>query len=52
VGPTQPPIQREGALFPGGWVKRPGYEADHLPPSSDVKNARNYISSSPYVFVA
>jgi hypothetical protein len=36
--PTQPPTQLvPGTLSPG--VKRPGREADHLPPSSvDVKN--------------
>jgi hypothetical protein len=33
LGPTQPPIQwLPGALYPA--VKRPGCEADHLPPSS------------------
>jgi hypothetical protein len=33
LGPTQPPIQRLlGTLSLG--VKRPGREADHLPPSS------------------
>jgi hypothetical protein len=33
-------------------VKRPGKEADHLPPSrTKVKNARSYTSTSPYVFV-
>jgi hypothetical protein len=38
VGPTQPPIKLvQGVLSP--WVKRPGREADHSPPSSaEVKN--------------
>jgi hypothetical protein len=37
LGPTQPPNQWVPApLSPG--VKRPGREADHSPPSSDVKN--------------
>jgi hypothetical protein len=34
-------------------VKRPGREADHSPPSSaEVKNARNYISTPQYAFMA
>jgi hypothetical protein len=45
--PTQPPIQWVlGALSLG--VKRPGREADHLPPSSaEVKNAWSYTSTPP-----
>jgi hypothetical protein len=36
----------QGALSLG--VKRPGHEADHLPPSSDeVKNAWSYTFTSP-----
>jgi hypothetical protein len=47
LGPTQPPIQWvPGALSLG--VKRPGREADHLPPSSaEVKNAWSYTSIPP-----
>jgi len=38
------------ALSPG--VKRPGREANYLPPSSaEVKNARSYTSISQYVFM-
>jgi hypothetical protein len=34
------------------WVKRPGREADHSPPSSvEVKNAWSYTSTPPYVFM-
>jgi hypothetical protein len=33
-------------------IKRPGCEADHSPPSSAVvKNAWNYNSDPPYVFM-
>jgi hypothetical protein len=48
LGPTQPPIQCVlWALTPG--VKRPGREADHLPPSSaEVKNDGAPL----YVFMA
>jgi hypothetical protein len=50
--PTQPPIQwllRTLSL----WVKRPGREADHSPPSSvEVKNAWSYTSAPQYVFMA
>jgi hypothetical protein len=39
------------ALTP--WVKRPGREADHSPPSSvEVKNVWSYTYTSPYVFMA
>jgi hypothetical protein len=35
------------------WVKRPGHEADHSPPTSaEVKNAWSYISTPLYVFMA
>jgi len=46
-GPTQPPLQWvQGALTP--WIKQPGYEADHLPPSSaKVKNVWSYTSIPP-----
>jgi hypothetical protein len=34
-------------------VKRPGYEADHSPPSSaEVKNAWSYTSTPQYAFMA
>jgi hypothetical protein len=51
LGPTQPPIQWvPGALSPG--VKRPGREADHLPPTSaEVKKTWVYTSSPPYIFM-
>jgi len=52
LGPTQPPIQ----WVPGTlsmWVKRPGREADHSPPSSDeVKNEWSSTSTPPYAFMA
>jgi hypothetical protein len=50
LGPTQPPIQwTPGALSLG--VKRPGCEADHLPPTSaEDKKMWIYTSSHPYVF--
>jgi hypothetical protein len=52
LGITQPPIQWiPGTLSLG--VKRLGHEADHsLPSSAEVKNARRYTSTPPYVFVA
>jgi hypothetical protein len=52
LGPTQPSIQWvPGAHSPG--VKRPGYEADHSPPSSaEVKKTWIYTSTSPYAFTA
>jgi hypothetical protein len=52
LGPTQPPIQWvPGTLSLG--VKRPVREADLSPPSSvEVKNAWNYTSTPPYVFMA
>jgi hypothetical protein len=47
LGPTQPRIQ----WVPGAlslWVKRPGREADHLPPSSaDVKECYTSTSQIP-----
>jgi hypothetical protein len=47
LGPTQPPKQWvQGALSPG--VRRPGFEADHSPPTSvEVKNTWIYTSISP-----
>jgi hypothetical protein len=52
LGPTQPSIQWvSGALSLG--VKRPGREADHLPPSSvEVENACSYTSIPQYVLIA
>jgi hypothetical protein len=49
LGSTQPPIRWvPRALSPG--VKRPGREADHLPPvSAEVKKMWIYASSSPYI---
>jgi hypothetical protein len=42
LGPTQPPIQWETG------IKRPELEADHSRPfSAEVKNAWNYISTTP-----
>jgi hypothetical protein len=50
--PTQPPIQ----WVPGAlslWVKRPGCETDHSPPSSaEVKNAWRHTSTPQYAFMA
>jgi hypothetical protein len=47
LGTTQPPIQWLPAAL-SLWVKRPGREADHSPPSSaEVKNAWSYTSSPP-----
>jgi hypothetical protein len=45
--PTQPPIQWvSGAISLG--IKRPGREADHLPPSSaEVNNTWSYTSTNP-----
>jgi hypothetical protein len=35
------------------WVKRPGLEVNHTPPSSvEVKNTRSFTSTPPYVFMA
>jgi hypothetical protein len=50
-GPTKPPIQWvTGALSPG--LKRPGREADQLPPpNAEVKNAWCYTSTPQYVFM-
>jgi hypothetical protein len=50
LGPTQPPIQRvPGVLSPV--VKRPGYEANHSPPSSaELKNG-GAIFSLPHMFL-
>jgi hypothetical protein len=54
LGPTQPPIQgyRGGGGAPFCEVKRPGREAGHSPTSSaEGKNAWNYKSTPPYVFM-
>jgi hypothetical protein len=49
--PTQPPTQWVLDFIP--WVKRPGREADHSPPSSTkVKETWICISTTPYVFMA
>jgi hypothetical protein len=52
LGPTQCLIEWvPGTLTPA--VKRPGREADHLPPSSaEVKNAWSSTSTPQYVFMA
>jgi hypothetical protein len=51
LGPIQPPIQcvpRTLSLE----VRRPGREADHLPPSSaDVKNRWSYTSTPQHAFM-
>jgi hypothetical protein len=51
LGPIQPPIQRlPGDLFL--WVKRPGCEADHSPPSiAEIKKAWSCPSTPQYVSV-
>jgi hypothetical protein len=51
-GPPQPPIQWvPGALSPE--VKRPGREADHLPPTSaEIKKMWIYTSIPPYTLMA
>jgi len=50
LGPTQIEMV-PGAFSPG--IKRPGGEADHSPlPSAEIKSARSYTSTSPYVFMA
>jgi hypothetical protein len=42
-----------GARVVSPGVKRPGREANHLPPSSaEVKNAWSYTSTTQYVFMA
>jgi hypothetical protein len=52
LGPTQPPIQCVPEVL-SPEAKRPGREADHLPPSSaEVKNVWSYASTPPYVFMA
>jgi hypothetical protein len=52
LGPIQPPIQWvAGALFLG--LKRPGREADQLPPSSaEVNTAWSYTSTPQQAFMA
>jgi hypothetical protein len=50
LGPTQPIQWVTGDLSPG--VKRPGSEADNLPPASaEVKKMWIYTSTPPYVFM-
>jgi hypothetical protein len=44
------PIQWVSGVFAPG-VKRPGREADHLPPSVEVKKSWRYTSTSQYVFM-
>jgi hypothetical protein len=46
LGPTQTSIQ----WVPG--VKRPGHDADHSPPSAEVKKTWMYTSTPPYAFMA
>jgi hypothetical protein len=48
LGPTQPPIQWVPLALSPGRVKRPGYEANHLPPSNaEVKEwVELYLHSS------
>jgi hypothetical protein len=52
LGPAQIPVQWvPGTLSPG--IKRPGREADHLPPASaEIKNMWIYTSTPPYAFMA
>jgi hypothetical protein len=51
LGSTQPPIQWvPGVLSPG--IKRPGHEADHPPPTAEVKNAWSYTYIPQYVPMA
>jgi hypothetical protein len=52
LGPTQLSIQWVTQALSLG-VKQAGQETGHSPPSGPkVKNAWNYISTPPYVFVA
>ena len=49
-GPNQPSAQWVPCLFLG--VKRPGWDGDHLTPSSaDVKNEWRYKPTPPYAFI-
>jgi hypothetical protein len=51
-GPTQPPIQWVPGIIPP-YIKRPGREADHSPPSSaKIKNAWSYTSTPQYASLA
>jgi len=51
LGPTQPPILWVPWALTTG-IKWPGLEADHSPPSSaEVKNAWNYTSTPPDIFM-
>jgi len=50
LGPNQPPTQWvPRTLTP--WVKWPGREADHSPPSNADKNAWSYTSTPQSVFM-
>jgi len=52
LGLTESPTQWVSGTLTWG-VKQPGREADRSPlPSTEVKNAWNYSSTSPYVFMA
>jgi hypothetical protein len=52
LGPTHSLTQWVSRVI-SPMVQRPGCEANHWPTScAKVKNARSYVSSSPYVFMA
>ena len=52
LGSTQFPIQWARVVHSPG-VKQPGRDVNYSPPSSaDVKNDRNYASSSPFALMA
>jgi hypothetical protein len=44
LGPTQPPIQQVPRALSSG-IKRPGCEANHSLPSSNIKNEWSYTSN-------
>jgi len=51
LGPTQSPIQLVTKILYLG-IKRSGCETDPSPPpSAEVKNAQNYTSTPPYIFM-
>jgi hypothetical protein len=51
LGPTLLPTEWVLGVL-SSWVKQPGAEADHSPPTSaKVKKMWMYISSTPYVFM-
>jgi hypothetical protein len=51
-GFIQPPIQRGPGALPPGLIQ-PGRQAHHSPPPrAEVKNARSYTSTLPYIFKA